>query len=208
MAAEPATEIIEAGGAAVARAARLLAAGGLVAFPTETVYGLGADATNGQAVARLYDAKGRPTFNPLIAHVADVGGGAPARALRGGRRAPRGGVLAGAADPGAAQVRGLSGRRACHRRPRHHCGAGARPSGGARHSDRVRPAGGGAVREPLRSRLADHRAARAGRPARAHRADRRRRTGADGGGIDHRRLPGRAGPAAARRAARAPRSNG
>jgi L-threonylcarbamoyladenylate synthase len=72
MAAEPATEIIEAGGAAVARAARLLAAGGLVAFPTETVYGLGADATNGEAVARLYDAKGRPKFNPLIAHVADA----------------------------------------------------------------------------------------------------------------------------------------
>ena len=56
----------------MARAARLLAAGGLVAFPTETVYGLGADATNGEAVARLYDAKGRPAFNPLIAHVADA----------------------------------------------------------------------------------------------------------------------------------------
>ncbi len=72
MTAEPATEVIEAGGAAVQRAARVLAAGGLLAFPTETVYGLGADATNGEAVARLYDAKGRPSFNPLIAHVADV----------------------------------------------------------------------------------------------------------------------------------------
>ena len=50
-------------------AARLLAAGGLVAFPTETVYGLGADATSGEAVARIYAAKGRPSFNPLIAHV-------------------------------------------------------------------------------------------------------------------------------------------
>src|SRR6185436_16008202 len=49
-----------------------LAAGGLVAFPTETVYGLGADATNGEAVARLYAAKGRPEFNPLIAHVGDL----------------------------------------------------------------------------------------------------------------------------------------
>ena len=58
------------------------AAGGLVAFPTETVYGLGADATNGEAVARLYEAKGRPAFNPLIAHVADLDGGADARALR------------------------------------------------------------------------------------------------------------------------------
>jgi L-threonylcarbamoyladenylate synthase len=53
-------------------AARCLARGGLVAFPTETVYGLGADATNADAIARLYLAKGRPSFNPLIAHVADL----------------------------------------------------------------------------------------------------------------------------------------
>jgi L-threonylcarbamoyladenylate synthase len=59
--------------AAAAQAARTLAAGGLVSFPTETVYGLGADATNGAAVARIYEAKGRPSFNPLIAHVADAG---------------------------------------------------------------------------------------------------------------------------------------
>ena len=45
---------------------------GLVAFPTETVYGLGADATNNLAVAKIYEAKGRPQFNPLIAHVLDV----------------------------------------------------------------------------------------------------------------------------------------
>jgi L-threonylcarbamoyladenylate synthase len=64
------TRIAQAGAAAVADAARVLAAGGLVAFPTETVYGLGADATDGRAVARLYAAKGRPAFNPLIAHVA------------------------------------------------------------------------------------------------------------------------------------------
>src|SRR5882672_9381250 len=56
---------------AIAAAARCLASGGLVAFPTETVYGLGADARNGEAVARLYEAKGRPAFNPLIAHVPD-----------------------------------------------------------------------------------------------------------------------------------------
>jgi L-threonylcarbamoyladenylate synthase len=56
----------------IAEAARVLAAGGLVAFPTETVYGLGADATHGHAVARLYEAKGRPAFNPLIAHVVDL----------------------------------------------------------------------------------------------------------------------------------------
>ena len=64
--------------AAIATAVRLLAGGGLVAFPTETVYGLGADATNGEAVARLYAAKGRPSFNPLIAHVSDA---SSARAL-------------------------------------------------------------------------------------------------------------------------------
>ncbi len=78
MTAEPSTQLIEAGGTAVEQAARVLAAGGLVAFPTETVYGLGADATNGAAVARLYDAKGRPSFNPLIVHVPDA---AAARAL-------------------------------------------------------------------------------------------------------------------------------
>jgi L-threonylcarbamoyladenylate synthase len=57
---------------AIGAAARILAGGGLVAFPTETVYGLGADATNAAAVAKLYAAKGRPAFNPLIAHVADA----------------------------------------------------------------------------------------------------------------------------------------
>src|SRR5882762_6519664 len=72
MTAEPPTRIVRADPDAVQAAARCLAAGGLVAFPTETVYGLGADAHNGKAVARLYEAKGRPAFNPLIAHVPDV----------------------------------------------------------------------------------------------------------------------------------------
>jgi L-threonylcarbamoyladenylate synthase len=65
------TRMLPAGPQALDVAARTLRAGGLVAFPTETVYGLGADAGNGEAVARLYAAKGRPSFNPLIAHVAD-----------------------------------------------------------------------------------------------------------------------------------------
>lgn len=52
-------------------AAKVLRGGGLVAFPTETVYGLGADATNAAAVARIFAAKGRPSTNPLIVHVAD-----------------------------------------------------------------------------------------------------------------------------------------
>jgi L-threonylcarbamoyladenylate synthase len=66
------TQILPAGEAAVAAAAGCLAGGGLIAFPTETVYGLGADATNAAAIARLYQAKGRPSFNPLIAHVGDL----------------------------------------------------------------------------------------------------------------------------------------
>ena len=63
------TKMLPAGVASVTEAARRLSAGGLVAFPTETVYGLGADATNAAAIARLYEAKGRPLFNPLISHV-------------------------------------------------------------------------------------------------------------------------------------------
>ncbi|WP_170762161.1 L-threonylcarbamoyladenylate synthase [Ruegeria lacuscaerulensis] len=56
----------------IAQAADLLRQGLLVAFATETVYGLGGDARNGEAVAGIYEAKGRPSFNPLIAHVASV----------------------------------------------------------------------------------------------------------------------------------------
>src|SRR6202158_1219342 len=72
MTAEPGTRMLKASDEAIKTAAACLAAGGLVAFPTETVYGLGADARHGEAIARLYAAKGRPTFNPLIAHVADI----------------------------------------------------------------------------------------------------------------------------------------
>ena len=56
----------------IREAAEHLRAGRLVAFPTETVYGLGADATNGAAVASIFEAKGRPRFNPLIVHVPDA----------------------------------------------------------------------------------------------------------------------------------------
>lgn len=57
---------------AIARAAEVIRRGGLVAFPTETVYGLGADAFNPEAVARIFEAKGRPAHDPIIVHVADV----------------------------------------------------------------------------------------------------------------------------------------
>ncbi|TNF21003.1 MAG: threonylcarbamoyl-AMP synthase [Rhodobacteraceae bacterium] len=66
------TERLDPTARGLARAVGILGAGGRVAFPTETVYGLGADARNGAAVAGIYAAKGRPSFNPLIAHVADV----------------------------------------------------------------------------------------------------------------------------------------
>ncbi len=68
----PHPRILPYGTAAIAEAAALIRAGGIVAVPTETVYGLAADATNAEAVARIYAAKGRPSFNPLIVHVADL----------------------------------------------------------------------------------------------------------------------------------------
>src|SRR5437016_1571021 len=64
--------IVEPTAATIAEAAKLLRQGGLVAFPTETVYGLGGDATNERAVAAIFEAKGRPQFNPLISHVLDA----------------------------------------------------------------------------------------------------------------------------------------
>ena len=66
------TETLPDDAAGIARAAALLRAGGLVAFGTETVYGLGADARNDLAVAAIFDAKGRPHFNPLIIHLPDA----------------------------------------------------------------------------------------------------------------------------------------
>lgn len=69
---QSATRRLSADAAGIAETARVIAAGGLAAFPTETVYGLGCDATDARAVARLYQAKERPSFNPLIAHVANL----------------------------------------------------------------------------------------------------------------------------------------
>jgi L-threonylcarbamoyladenylate synthase len=66
------SRIVAATEAAIADAATLLRTGSLVAFPTETVYGLGGEATSDAAVARIFAAKGRPRFNPLIVHVADL----------------------------------------------------------------------------------------------------------------------------------------
>ena len=63
------SNVVPADAAQIADAAEILRGGGLVAFPTETVYGLGADATNDRAVASIFEAKGRPRFNPMIVHV-------------------------------------------------------------------------------------------------------------------------------------------
>ena len=68
----PLTRVMPLGDDAIAEAARLILAGQPVAVPTETVYGLAADATSAEAVARIYAAKGRPSFNPLIVHVPDL----------------------------------------------------------------------------------------------------------------------------------------
>ncbi len=76
--------ITDCGPASIAEAAAALAAGDIVAMPTETVYGLAADATNGEAVARIYEAKGRPSFNPLIAHVASLEAALEHGDIRGG----------------------------------------------------------------------------------------------------------------------------
>lgn len=70
--APPDTRVLPFDDAAIAEGARLVLAGEPVAMPTETVYGLAADATNAEAVARIYAAKGRPSFNPLIVHVPDL----------------------------------------------------------------------------------------------------------------------------------------
>src|SRR5271166_7065060 len=67
------TRLAPAGAATVAAAAACIREGGLVAIPTETVYGLAVDATSDKAVAGVFAAKGRPAFNPLIAHVLDTG---------------------------------------------------------------------------------------------------------------------------------------
>ena len=80
----------------IAQAAKILTDGGLVGFPTETVYGLGADATNGEAVAGIFAAKGRPRFNPLIVHLADL-----AQAQQHGEFTPKARQLAEAFWPGA-----------------------------------------------------------------------------------------------------------
>src|SRR3546814_6693362 len=86
------TRTLRYGTAALAEAAALIAAGEPVAVPTETVYGLAADATNPHAVARIYAAKGRPSFNPLIVHVPAVATAETLAVIDADARAPAGSV--------------------------------------------------------------------------------------------------------------------
>ena len=182
-------------------AAERLAAGELVAFPTETVYGLGARADDDAAVAKIFAAKGRPTDHPLIVHVSDADRGASLRGrVAAAGRAARGRVLARPADVDRA-ARARPGHRR-GRRPRHHrpalpgasagpCAAGGR--GAARRRRRGR-----AERQPLRPHQPDHGGACAGRVrrrdhgARWRALRRRHRIG------DRRLLARRAGAAAPR----------
>src|SRR5712671_4921063 len=99
-----APEIVPASDSAIERAAQLLRAGELVAFPTETVYGLGGDATSETAVARIFVAKGRPRFNPLILHVPGVAETPGQRAVAAGQRRARHGRVARAGPSGRAAI--------------------------------------------------------------------------------------------------------
>ena len=169
---------------AIAEAAALLRAGQLVAFPTETVYGLGANALDAAAVERIYGAKGRPHYNPLIVHVASVDLVRDRRAVVGRPgRSPGARLLARSADARAHQARRDSTRRhrgaarpwpcACRRtRSRTRCCAAAQlpvaaPS--ANRSMQLSPTTGCARREV--ARLRGRHDSRRGADERGHRID-------------------------------------
>ena len=155
------TEVLHADKAGIARAAALLRGGGLVAFGTETVYGLGADATNAEAVAGIFAAKGRPRFNPLICHYPDadaafaqVVANDTARRLTALWPGPLTLVLPRRPDCPVALLTGRGARYAGSARARLASGAGAAARGGA--------AGGGALGEPVGPSQPDRRGACAG----------------------------------------------
>ena len=184
-------------------AAGLLRAGELVAFPTETVYGLGADARDDRAVAGIFAAKGRPAFNPLIVHVADLAAAERARRLH--RRGPRArrALLARPADAGAAAPRRTpaSSELATAGLPTVALRVPAHPL-----AQRLLAAFGGPLAAPSANpsgRVSPTTArARARRARRPHRRRARRRRLPGRARIDHRRLRGRsAGAAAPRRPA-------
>src|SRR5262249_51088106 len=156
-------------GADIVRAAEILRRGGLVAFPTETVYGLGADAGNPAALARLYAVKGRPGNHPVIVHVgapsqlADWAADVPEAARRLGDAlwpGPLTVVVRRAASVPHAVTGGGDTRGRRRPRPR----AGPRPARRARAAPRLRQWHRGTVRQPFRAGEPDHRRRRASRP--------------------------------------------
>ena len=149
----------------IAEAAAVIGSGGTVAFPTETVYGLGANGLDPVAVEKIYEAKGRPQRNPLILHVASteqarqLAAAWPAAAERLIEQ-----VLAGAADPDPAP--GAGGAGYCHRRLAQRRPADAVTPGGVGSDQSVRSADCGAERQHLRTPQPDPGGARPGRPGR------------------------------------------
>ena len=169
------THLALASPAAVATAAACLRRGGLVAMPTETVYGLAADATSDKAVAGVFAAKGRPSFNPLIAHVLDVEQAKRFAAIFEASRESRRGVLARTAHACAARRTRLRSEPSGARRGRH--GRAARA--GARNCPSLDRGRRGAAcrsfRQSLRPGQSDHGRARPCRSRRQDRLDSRRR---------------------------------
>ncbi len=159
----------------VQRAAELLRAGRLVAFPTETVYGLGANALDEAAVRRIFEAKGRPHSSPLIVHVASIAMAQELVArLASARRTARAPILARAADVDpseAATCPRSRDRRTPKRRPANPR-ASARAGLARSRADPHRRA----QRQSLHRTLPHHRGARARRPRLARRHDPRRRS--------------------------------
>ncbi len=156
-------ELVPPTDANIARAADLLRAGGLVAFPTETVYGLGADATDDRAVASIFEAKGRPRFNPLIVHVPDMERRGSRRSLRRTGRTPRRNPVAGSPDPGAATPPRQPPVPAGQRRSGVGRGAGPQPSRSPLAAESRGASDCRTQRQPLRRRQPDHAAARGGK---------------------------------------------
>ncbi len=134
---------------AIKKAAQALARGDIVAFPTETVYGLGANALNAPAVAKIFAAKERPRFNPLIVHVLGLKEAEAHAVVNVTAR-----KLAEAFWPGPLSLvlprrARLRDRRTGQRRPRHHRASGAGASGGPSAARRVRSSHRGAERQSL-----------------------------------------------------------
>ena len=165
------TRLVKASPEAIAAAAPCLRAGGLVAMPTETVYGLAADATSDAAVAAIYAAKERPAINPLIAHVLGVEAAREHGPVRPRSRDARPRVLARAPHSGPARRAGLKDQPARARRARH----GSDPRAVARNGAGVDRSGRRPARRAFRQSLGpgepdDRRAcrSRSRRPGRFH----------------------------------------